>query len=295
MNNLIQVETRNKNIINNIWKVFYSIRESLKTKGITIGDNINLFSFAIYFDLNKINKNSKAYEHKIDGMSFSIMGKQISPDIFFLKDDKIFYIEGNFNLSIQINGLFCCRGFLKEIFEFIGVEIYMEDYEYMKKITEKDIENFNTILKEFKEDETNDHDIFKYNFEKLKYYKTEIDRRIECKKTFINKFENMKKNFNNIEDLKSIKEINYEVKKLENMNVLDEENLIIDLINFEKTLFSEIFNFISENTTLDERTKYLKNNFIIIADDINDFFKGRLKNYLSRAIDEFIREKTKCI
>lgn len=163
-----------------------------------------------------------------------------------------------------------------------------------KQIRKKQIDKFEKIQNDFtnnlekikndfckKRDLIESEQLIKYEFK----YKMEIctDMFTEQKKQLTEKTLNIIREFEN------------EIHHYESFDILkNRNNFIFDMLKVEQTLFSEIFNFISEETTLDKKTIYLKDNFIAIANIIHHYFQSFDYN-LPYLIKSFTNKEVSCI
>lgn len=282
MENFLIFLIKNSNIVSEIWNFFYSIQKQLKKIGIIIKDIKVKYNFRIYFDLKKIDKNSLAVKYNVDGISFSILEKNFTPEIILLKNDKIIYVDEIFKNSKQLNNLFISTELLKEIFKLIG-------FKPIKNVTN----NYNMFEEHFK--------ILK-NHEKIIYYNIQLEKKL------IDKFKTIKNNFIydsskkidkfllkkneltiryktlyenenektqiKIKTLYYLDQLNIEIENLKCLMVKTEKDFIFDTIKFEKILFL--------------KNIPLENNYILIANKIHEYFKYETINNLSYQIKNFI-------
>lgn len=366
----------NERIIYEISSSLFSIKEKLENNGIIISFvNFNTY-FRIFFNLNKINKNSLAFKYKINEIVFNLKDDEnFSSEIYLFNNKKIIYIEEICGHIIYINNLlFGCKKLLKEIFKFIGFNIYVEEIYYEDLQYKKYEHIFNNIIKNFETYNINNYSIFKKHFEILKIYNDKMNFSNDIEKQlmdefktfkiyFINvllteknkfiheknklkkyynficmkinnsldkikkkiitpeekiEFENIKKEYEIIlNNLKSnieiyenkyfqnkcilkektinfLKNLENKSKNLENMGLDLKKNFILSTLFFEKILFSETFNCISENTTIDGTTEFLKDIYIKISYKIYKYFDNEMGKNISYSIKNFIFYNIEC-
>lgn len=236
----------------------YSVNELLESKGIIIKPRDYekpCVDFRIYFNLEKINLNSLAVKHNINGILFS------KYEMILLRDDKEVKVDEIFiNGTKKLNSLFTSKEFLKEVFRIIGFDILIKKNIYNNHLmTKEENQSFDNIMKELNYDVKNKYKDFKKIFNNLYFYKNSMFSFIddENKLISLNKTE-YKESTNFLKFLKSVSKKSFE----------------LHILNAETILFSETFNCTSENTTLDNRTKFLKDNYIMTANKIFSYFKN---------------------
>lgn len=318
MENFLLNTLKNTKVINEIWNLFCYFKEPLENNGIIIKNTDVGFNFRFSFNFEKINKDSLAIKHNVNGISFSAPERFFVPEVILLRDDEIVYVDEIIYNVKQLDSLFASRELLRTIFEIIGLDIFIEDNNYYNDVDiEKEKKICNNILKDFEEHTTDENIEFANNFKILNHYIELSDNIIEAETSFKENFEMIKKNFiettelvknecpenseiHNEEYLKiidtlksntlsSIKKLEVKINYLKSLKSKAEENFIISTIKFEKILFSEIFNCIPENSTINDRVKFLKNNYISISNMIHNTFSNRFGNDISYIIKDFIK------
>lgn len=186
---------------------------------------------------------------------------------------------------------------------FLLLNFYMEIINNNIKIEKKLFNTFEYNQKEFIdicERNTTKYlakkNILKENYKTLKSsyknYATNV-KTIKCNIEINNQeyLNNKKKLIKNVH--KSMQLLKNHIEYINSINHELKEEFIFDTINFEKILFSEVFNIIPENITINNRIEFLKNIYILITNKIYDYLSFGLKNNIFYKIDDFVSNELK--